>query len=100
MKYTVVTTFNQAGYEKYGQRMVQTFLKNWPAEVQLVVYSEGASVHETAPNLTVIDLDSASPELTKFKQQWRGVPKANGDVSADPVRSLRKDAGKLVPLAM
>jgi hypothetical protein len=94
MKYTVVTTFNQAGYEKYGQRMVQTFLKNWPAEVQLVVYSEGASVHETAPNLTVIDLDSASPELTKFKQQWRGVPKANGDVSADPVRSLRKDAGK------
>ena len=33
-------------------------------------------------------------ELTTFKQQWLGVPKANGDVSADPVRSKRKDAGK------
>jgi hypothetical protein len=29
-----------------------------------------------------------------FKNTWHGVPKANGDVSADPVRSLRKDAGK------
>jgi len=29
-----------------------------------------------------------------FKEQWQNVPKANGDVSADPVRSRRKDAGK------
>jgi hypothetical protein len=33
-------------------------------------------------------------ELTAFKQCWQGVPRANGDVSADPVRSQRKDAGK------
>ena len=94
MKHTVVTTFNQAGYEKYGQRMIQTFLKNWPIEVHLIVYAENAVVIESAPNLTVYNLDLVSPELTKFKTQWRGVPKANGDVSADPVRSLRKDAGK------
>lgn len=94
MKYTVVTTFNQAGYEKYGQRMIKTFLKNWPEEVHLVVYAEAANVFESALNLTVYDLDLVSPELTKFKTQWRGVPKANGDVSADPVRNRRKDAGK------
>lgn len=94
MKYTVCTTFNAAGYEKYGHRMIQTFLENWPRDVQLVVYSEGCQVTETAPNLCVHDLETASPKLAEFKQRWRNVPKANGDVSADPVRSLRKDSGK------
>ena len=94
MKYTIVTTFNAAGYEKYGQRMIQTFLQNWPAEVQLVVYAEKCNVAESAPNLVIHDLESASPELVAFKNRWRGVPKANGDVTADPVRSQRRDAGK------
>lgn len=94
MNYTICTTFNAAGYEKYGHRMIQTFLQNWPANVQLVVYAEGCVVTETAINLIVHDLEIASPELVAFKNQWRGVPKANGDVSSDPVRSQRKDAGK------
>lgn len=94
MNYTVVTTFNAAGYEKYGQRMVKTFLQNWPTDVRLVVYAEKCTVNESAPNLIVHDLESVSPELTAFKHQWQGVPKANGDVGTDPVRSRRKDAGK------
>ena len=94
MKYTVCTTFNASGYEKYGRRMIQTFLQAWPAEVQLVVYAEGCTVSESAPNLIVHDLATASPELVTFKNTWQGVPKANGDVSQDPVRSKRKDAGK------
>ena len=91
MKYTVITTFNADGYAKYGQRMIQTFLQNWP--VDLVVYAEGCMINETAPNLETRDIDVVT-ELTAFKQQWLGVPKANGDVSADPVRSKRKDSGK------
>jgi hypothetical protein len=94
MKYTVVTTFAADGYKRYGQRMIQTFLQNWPQEVELVVYAENCTVAETAPNLRVFDLAAASPELVKFKSQWQGVPKANGDVSKDPLRSRRKDAGK------
>ena len=91
MKYTVCTTFNAAGYTKYGQRMIQTFLKTWP--VDLVVYTEGCGINETASNLLVHDI-SVVNELATFKQHWQGVPKANGDVSSDPVRSKRKDAGK------
>ena len=91
MKYTVITTFNADGYAKYGQRMIQTFLQTWP--VDLVVYAEGCTVHETASNLEVRDIAMVN-ELTAFKQQWQNVPRANGDVSADPVRSKRKDAGK------
>jgi hypothetical protein len=91
MKYTVITTFNADGYAKYGRRMIQTFLQTWP--VNLVVYAEGCGVNETAANLLVRDI-SVVNELATFKQRWQGVPKANGDVSADPVRSQRKDAGK------
>ena len=92
--YTVVTTFHQAGYELYGKRMIESFLKNWPASVKLYVYAENCTVTESAPNLSVFNLETASPELVEFKQTWKDVPKANGDVSADPVRSKRKDAGK------
>lgn len=93
MKYTVITTFNDSGYKQYGQRMIQTFLKTWPAEVTLVVYAENCTVAESAPNLVVHDL-AIVDALTTFKTVWQGVPKANGDVTADPVRSRRKDAGK------
>ena len=93
MKYTVITTFNESGYKQYGQRMIQTFLQNWPGEVTLVVYAEDCAVTETAPNLVVYDIGIADA-LTTFKTAWAGVPQANGDVSADPVRNKRKDAGK------
>lgn len=93
MKYTVITTFNEPGYKQYGQRMIQTFLQNWPAEVTLVVYAEGCTVEETAPNLVVRDI-AIVDALTVFKEAWRNIPKANGNVRDDPVRSKRKDAGK------
>jgi len=94
MKISVVTTFHQQGYEQYGKRMIQTFIENWPKEVDLYVYTENCAVAESAENLFVKDLHSSSPDLVKFKEKWKNVPKANGDVSDDPVRSRRKDAGK------
>jgi len=93
MKYTVCTTFNADGYEKYGRRMIQTFLQTWPAEVTLVVYAESCVVAETAPNLVVHDIGIVDALIT-FKSIWQGVPKATGNVRDDPVRSKRKDAGK------
>jgi hypothetical protein len=93
-KFSVVTTFNADGYDQYGRRMIETFLQNWPADVVLRVYAENCRVTQTASNLHVFDLNQASQELIAFKTKWNNVPKANGDVSADPVRSLRKDAGK------
>lgn len=93
MKYTVITTFNLSGYKQYGQRMIQTFLANWPQQVDLVVYAEACTVVESAGNLLVRDIAEVTA-LTEFKQRWRDVPRANGDVSGDPVRSRRRDAGK------
>ena len=92
--YTVLTTFNQSGYELYGRRMIRSFLQNWPKEIELWVFAENCEIKESANNLRVFDLEQSSPELVAFKQQWRDVPKANGDVSNDPTRNKRKDAGK------
>ena len=94
MKYCVVTTFNADGYKKYGKRMIQTWLANWPAQATLLVYAENCAVDESAPNLRVLDLEFASPQLVAFKNQWRDVPKANGDISAITGLNQRKDSKK------
>jgi hypothetical protein len=94
MKYTVVSTFNADGYQKYGRRMISTFISTWPKEVDLVIYAEKCAVTETAPNLTVLDLESASPELVAFKNKWHNVPKANGDISELTGINDRKDNKK------
>ena len=94
MNISVVTTFHQAGYDQYGQRMIQTFLKNWPKNVKLYVYAENCTVHESSDNLIVLDLLKSSEELVSFKNKWKNVPYANGDISTIPYLSGRKDSKK------
>ena len=94
MNISVVTTFHQAGYDQYGQRMIQTFLKNWPKNVKLYVYAENCTVLESADNLIVLDLLKSSEELVSFKNKWKNVPHANGDISTIPYLSGRKDSKK------
>lgn len=90
----MVTTFHQEGLGKYAQRMINTFFDSWPSEVVLHLYPENCNpVIRDHSHVTLKRLEEVS-ELMAFKDRWRNVPKANGDVSADPVRSLRKDAGK------
>ena len=93
-KYAVVTTFNTQGYNQYGRKFIQTFLQKWPATVNLYAYAEDCHVFESAPNLIVRNLHEVSRDIVNFKMKWHNVPKANGDVSQDPVRSKRRDAGK------
>ena len=94
MKIAVVTTFNEKGLKQYAQRMIDTFCVNWPEEVTLHIYPElcNPAIHNHN-HVTLKRLEEV-PELMAFKERWKGVPKANGDVSDDPVRSLRKDSGK------
>ncbi len=93
-KFAVCTTFNEKGYHKYGQRMIQSFLANWPKEVILYVYAEDVEVAEFAENLVVFDSHKTNPPLMEFKQRWKDVPKANGDISSIPHLAGRRDAHK------
>jgi hypothetical protein len=93
-KIAVVTTFHENGLQIYAQNMINSFCENWPKEVKLHIYPEKCNpAIRDHSHITLTDLDSVK-ELTAFKQQWQGVPAATGDVSNDPVRRLRKDAGK------
>lgn len=91
---SVVTTFHKKGYEDYGSKMIDTFLDQWPKTVKLFVYAEDCQVTQTAENLIVLDLLQTSPELAAFKEKWKNVPKANGDISSIPKLSGRKDRHK------
>jgi hypothetical protein len=76
---TVVTTFHQAGLEKYGQRFLDSFAKHVDKKIKLWVYTENCSpVNPDPQQITIINAVEELPKLQKFKAQWRGVPKANG----------------------
>lgn len=94
VKISVVTTFHRAGYETYGRRMIDTFLKNWPKDVDLYVYGEDCDIVERADNLKIFDLHQASPELVAFKNKWKNVPKAVGKEAIPPViPGIKKQPG-------
>jgi hypothetical protein len=46
MQKTVVTSFTDEGYEVYGKNFIETFKKNWPEDVRLVVYYEGNNIRD------------------------------------------------------
>lgn len=95
MKYAVVTTFHEAGYKQYGKRMIESFTANWPTEVQLYVYPENVNPQiPTGSTLELIDLMTGVPDLVAFKNKWKNVPHANGDISTFPKLAARKDSHK------
>lgn len=94
MKISVVTTFNDKGLKQYGQRMIDTFCENWPKDVTLHLYPELCNPQVPDHSRITLKRLEEIPELIAFKEKWKDVPKANGDVTNDPVRSKRKDAGK------
>jgi hypothetical protein len=76
-----VTTFHKQGYELYGKKMIQSFLKNWPKEINLYVYHQDVIPSERGENLILLDLESSCPDLVKFKNKWKDDPNARGNVS-------------------
>jgi hypothetical protein len=92
---TVVTTFHPEGMEKYGQRFIDSFAARVNKNIKLIVYAEDCMPVNPDPGQIVIqDARKMLPKLNAFKERWKDVPKANGDISADPVRSRRKDSNK------
>jgi hypothetical protein len=92
---TVITTFHQPGLEIYGQRFIDSFAARVDKNIKLIVYAEDCSPVNPAPGQIVIqDAKQTLPKLNAFKDRWKDVPKANGDISQDPVLGRRKDSNK------
>ena len=92
---TVVTTFHPAGLTKYGQRFLDSFATRVDKRIKLIVYAEDCTPINPDPSrIEILDAKAVLPKLNAFKDKWRNVPKANGNISKDPVRSRRKDSNK------
>lgn len=88
MKFLAVSTFNRAGLTLYGRRMVDSFRRHWPEEVDLRVYSEGWSENL---GVELVDLVGASPWLAAFKTRHAGRSRPR-DFRRDAVRFAHKVA--------
>jgi len=92
---TVLTTFHPSGLSKYGQRFLDSFAARVDKRIKLLVYAEDCKpVNPDPSRIEILDAKAVLPKLNVFKAKWGNVPKANGDVSNDPVRSKRKDWNK------
>jgi hypothetical protein len=96
MKYTVITTFHRAGLEQYGQRMIDSFEKYWPADVDLIVLAENCQPRVSRPNTHVIDLLTVSDDLRNFVSRHQNNPLAHGQAGPpdvfNPKKQFRWDA--------
>jgi hypothetical protein len=96
MKYTVVTSFNELGLKQYGQRMIDTFERMWPAEVDLIVCAENCRPQTSRSNTQVYDLLDMSPTLRTFVERHRNNPLAHGEAGPgdfwNPKKAFRWNA--------
>jgi hypothetical protein len=92
---TVVTTFHQKGLELYGQRFLDSFAKNVDKKIKIKVYAENcAPINPDADQIEIIDATTTLEKLSAFKNTWKNVPYANGDISKHPAKEKRKDWDK------
>ena len=90
---SVVTTFNAAGYQQYGSRMIDSFLAHWPIDIDLHVYAESVTVTQNDRRLRVYDFVQSVPDLTRFKQRWQNDARATGRLPLGSVQANGKQPG-------
>lgn len=71
MKYIAITTFNKPYYDNMAHKMVETYLKFWPKDIPLYVYTEDMKLPVQAENLKELDIYENCPGLKEFLD-WRG----------------------------
>lgn len=92
---TVVTTFHKPGMDLYGQRFLQSFAKHVDQKIKMIVYAEDCNpINPNPMQITILDAKESLPKLNAFKDRWKDVPYANGDISSHPARNGRKDWNK------
>jgi hypothetical protein len=90
MKYTVITSFHEEGLKQYGQRMIRTFERHWPTEVDLIVCAENCQPEVTRSNSLVYDLMQVSNNCRAFVERHRNNPLAHGQDGPPEVWNPKK----------
>ena len=66
-RFAVITSLNNAYYHMVGHRMIESFLKYWPEEIDLYIYSEEKLSFEIKNDrIKTINILEAQEQLVKF----------------------------------
>ena len=61
-------------------------------KIKLLVYAENCNPSNPDPEqITILDAKEVLPKLNVFKERWKNIPHANGDITNHPARNGRKD---------
>ena len=92
---TVVTTFHKPGLDLYGQRFLDSFAQRVDPRIKLLVYAESCNPKNPNPEqITILNAKEVLPKLNAFKEKYKDVPHANGNIANHPARNGRKDWNK------
>ncbi len=80
MKIKVITSYKPGCWEQYGKKGIESMAEQFPKEVDIVVYAEEPKPECKYDRIQWIDLNTAEPELFKFKNRHNNDPVANGEL--------------------
>jgi len=75
---TIVTSFNEKGFNQYGKNFIASFIKYWPLDISLLVYAEGVHPAIKTENITVKSLLDESPRCNDFLIRHKGNKASQG----------------------
>ena len=93
MKYTIVTSFPISNWEIYGKKFIESFVKHWDTDVELLVYCDGYPLPDDiikASNIQYFDL-LENDNLLEFKERNK---QFNGKANPQGVYNFYEDAIK------
>ena len=68
-KFSMVTTFHQAGYDLYGKNMLESFDKYYPDQIDLHVYYEGNLPEIRSDRIHYYSYKEHCPEFYEFEKR-------------------------------
>lgn len=69
MNVSIVTTFSKAGYDEYAKFLVDSLIKYLDPDVKVFFYLDDMTLDNLPSNMTVVDFNSAVPELKLFRDR-------------------------------
>ena len=78
MKIKLITSYKPGCWEQYGKKGIEAMAKQFPIEIDIVVYAEESKPKCDYDRITWIDLNHAEPNLLNFKHKHKNDPVANG----------------------
>jgi len=94
-KFQVLTTMNYNGWHQYGERMVESFVKWWPEDIELHLYAENFVPNKSYKNLVVYDIFDTCSNLKNFvlehdNEYNRGIRNGTRDFKFDAIKFCYK----------